>query len=401
MSEIANEVDNDSDFVKFILHEGSGKTLRRKEVEFKQHKAVTGGSFAAVTAVTPVTTRPKAVASTPNAIKGAGVVGTSTAAASAMASSLRQQQTAAMKPKASPAVPAQQKFIPSTAATAATPPSGADSQYKTSSMLLPDDSPGAATPSTPTSAPVAANSPYVSIPIPPVPNGNSSRAVENPAAIDSSKTSESALLATPQFGRMFGVPLEVLMEAERVQVNVENVDAPAFVIKCIEAVDKFGLDKEGIYSIQGSSQEIEHIQSMFENQNPLFVDISDPAAYHNDVYAIGTSLKLYFKALPDSLCTDIAYDKFFEASKIADDNLRRDNMHYLVNELPDANYTTLRYLILHLSRVQDNFRANKMTIRNLANEWGTLLMGGEAKDAEAHAVVIGTILTNCYSIFAS
>ncbi|KAK7205242.1 hypothetical protein BZA70DRAFT_279385 [Myxozyma melibiosi] len=412
ISDMSSEVDNDTDFLKYVLHEGSGKVLRRKEVEFKQHKAV-GGSSSSTSRPKTTTVAGATVAGTVSQPSSRNVSGAT--APKQITSASAAASAAAAAPSSSPA-PAQQKFIPSTASvpsSSASNGSSAPGPYKTSSMLLADNPP-----QQPKAAPVAAVSPYVPIPIPPVPNGNKSASspvigstnnVSNngepskavPPEVSSPYMESTPSVPTPQYGRVFGVPLEVLMEEERVQLNVENVIAPAMVLKLIEAVDKYGLDKEGIYNLQGSSQEIEHIQSLFESTNPLYVELGDLSMIHNDVYAVGTTLKLYFKALPDSLFTDVAYDKFVEASKITDDNLRRDSMHYLVNDLPDSNYTTLRYLILHLSRVQDNFRVNKMTIRNLAKEWGTILMSGDPRDAESHAIVVSTILTNCYLIFAS
>lgn len=53
-------------------------------------------------------------------------------------------------------------------------------------------------------------------------------------------------------------------------------------------------------------------------------------------------------------------------SGIDDPIVRRDSLHALVNELPDAHYATLRALVLHLARVQEHERQNRMSSSNLA-----------------------------------
>ncbi|KAK9470204.1 rho GTPase [Dipodascopsis tothii] len=209
---------------------------------------------------------------------------------------------------------------------------------------------------------------------------------------------------------IFGVPLETQMEAERVRLNVETVLAPSFVLKCIEAVDQFGLETEGIYRVNGLVSEINHLRSVFEkSSNPLEIDlVGNPDYFHRDIHVVAGALKQYFRELPDPLLTRELYNDFISAAHIEDNDCRRDALHLLINSLRDANYTTLKYLVFHLYRVQDRYHRNRMSISNLGIVWGPSLLEGNSQgghwnnrveDLAYYNVIVETILANCYSIF--
>lgn len=86
-----------------------------------------------------------------------------------------------------------------------------------------------------------------------------------------------------------------------------------------------------------------------------------------------------------------------------DEILCRDSLHAIINSLSDPNYATLRAITLHLHRVQDNSKINRMNISNLAIVFGPTLMGvntgSNIQNAGWQVKVIETILSNCYQIF--
>lgn len=80
--------------------------------------------------------------------------------------------------------------------------------------------------------------------------------------------------------------------------------------------------------------------------------------------------------------------------------MRRDSIHAIINSLPDPNYATLRALALHLHKVIENERANRMDSHNLAVVLGPTLLGAEAiGDLGLQTQVVDTILQNTYQIF--
>jgi hypothetical protein len=117
---------------------------------------------------------------------------------------------------------------------------------------------------------------------------------------------------------------------------------------------------------------------------------------------VASALKLYFRELPDPLLTKAFHREFINAAKIDDDVQRRDAIHATINKLPDPNYTTLRYLVFHLYRVQEREAVNRMSIRNLAIVWGHILLVTDPSNVADMALqtrVVETIVFNAFVIF--
>ncbi|CAZ80888.1 unnamed protein product [Tuber melanosporum] len=188
----------------------------------------------------------------------------------------------------------------------------------------------------------------------------------------------------PRLKPVFGVPLDALLTRD------ESV-VPIVVLQCVQAVDLYGLDVEGIYRVSGERKHIERIKQIFDND------------FFYDVNGVASILKQFFRDLPEPLLTNALYQDFIKASHIDDETIRRDSLHELINRLPDPNYATLRILILHLHRIQANSNINRMNTNNLAICFGPTLMGSNTSpniaDATSQVRVIDTILQHCFSIF--
>jgi hypothetical protein len=181
----------------------------------------------------------------------------------------------------------------------------------------------------------------------------------------------------PPVNPVFGITLEDLFHRDGSPV-------PMVVYQCIQAVDLFGLEVEGIYRIPGTSSHIQQMKALFDsgkfiNFLPLArhsrisdasqVDFRNPEAFQHDVNSVAGLLKQFFRELPDPLLTREFYSKFIDAARVDDDTMRRDSMHALINALPDPNYATLRALVLHLHRVQQSSEINRMSTANLGICW--------------------------------
>lgn len=201
----------------------------------------------------------------------------------------------------------------------------------------------------------------------------------------------------PKTRPVFGQSLEALSARD------ESV-VPILVYQCIQAVDLYGLDVEGIYRLSGEKKHVERLKLIFDN-DPSSVDFRKQEDFLGDVNSVASILKQFFRDLPDPLLTNDLYKEFIAASRIDDDITRRDSLHELINRLPDPNYATLRAVILHLNRVQMNSNANRMNSGNLAICFGPTLMGSNLSpniaDAGWQVRCVDTILQNCFSIFVS
>ena len=100
------------------------------------------------------------------------------------------------------------------------------------------------------------------------------------------------------------------------------------------------------------------------------MDFTNPEFFYHDVNSVAGLLKQFFRDLPDPLFTSQFYPDFINAAReywplkvtfrcipcrskvltlflgIDDDIQRRDSLHALVNNLPDAHYATLRAVVL-------------------------------------------------------
>ncbi|ETN45622.1 uncharacterized protein HMPREF1541_09454 [Cyphellophora europaea CBS 101466] len=212
----------------------------------------------------------------------------------------------------------------------------------------------------------------------------------------------------PPLRPVFGVSLDELFSRDGSAV-------PAIVYECIRAIDLHGLDTEGIYRTSGSAPNIMAMKAQFDHDSSQ-VDLRNPASFHHDIAAVTTLLKHFLRDLPDPLLTAAAYSQLIQAAKIDSEDVRRDSLHAIINNMPDPNYATLRVLALHLRRVAQRSDKNRMPTANLAVCLGPTFMGqqpgastpgGQAqgmngpdiKDAGWQARVVETILNHTYEIF--
>ncbi|GAB1196015.1 hypothetical protein APSETT444_005281 [Aspergillus pseudonomiae] len=237
----------------------------------------------------------------------------------------------------------------------------------------------------------------------------------------------------PPLKPVFGVSLEDLYLRDGTAV-------PMIVYQCFQAIELFGLDMEGIYRLSGSANHINQMKQLFDNGGPALVsqmqrscsnisssdsaqvDFTTPENFYHDVNSVAGLLKQFFRDLPDPLFTSQSYTDFINAARklltpgfrtffivltsasgIDDDVQRRDSLHALVNNLPDAHYATLRALTLHLHKVQEHYTQNRMNAGNIAICFGPTLMGansgGNVADAGWQVRVIETVLLNTFQIF--
>ncbi|KAJ5930662.1 hypothetical protein N7466_006155 [Penicillium verhagenii] len=199
----------------------------------------------------------------------------------------------------------------------------------------------------------------------------------------------------PPLKPVFGLSLNDLYARDGTAV-------PFLVYQCFQAIELFGLDLEGIYRLSGSANHINHMKALFDNDSSQ-IDLTIPENFYHDVNSVAGLVKQFFRDLPEPLFTSQYYTQFVEAARVDEDTQRRDQLHALINNLPDAHYATLRAVILHLNKVQEHSSQNRMNAGNIAICFGPTLMGansgGNIADAGWQVRVIETILNNTFQIF--
>ena len=83
--------------------------------------------------------------------------------------------------------------------------------------------------------------------------------------------------------------------------------------------------------------------------------------YGQDIHAVGSLLKKFFKELPDPLIPDNMHTDFLSCAKLSDQEERLTQLKELVFQLPTAHYHTLHFLMQHLTRVVAHSSENKVS----------------------------------------
>ncbi|EPQ56726.1 RhoGAP-domain-containing protein [Gloeophyllum trabeum ATCC 11539] len=185
------------------------------------------------------------------------------------------------------------------------------------------------------------------------------------------------------------------------QMARDNVEVPPIMEKCCEAIEKYGLRSQGIYRISGTVTKVNRLKEKLDKD--LDSVNLDAEEWSSDINNVTSVLKLWLRELPDPLFTQELHQGFIDAAKIENDRLRHIRLHERVNDLPDANYATLKYLMGHLHRIVEYETVNQMSVSNLAIVFGPTLFGqnasGQMADASWQNKAIETILEHYADIF--
>lgn len=170
----------------------------------------------------------------------------------------------------------------------------------------------------------------------------------------------------------FGVAIEDVIQF----AGIDNV--PLVVKRCIDVIETYGLNIEGIYRTSGNKTTVqqmkESIDANFANYLLIGNTINPDNVLDADIYCAASLLKIYFASLPEPLLTQEYYQSFIETVKSIDETFIAKKLHHLVYNLPDGAYFTLRALIFHLNKVAANQQTNRMAAKSLAIIWGPALL---------------------------
>ncbi|EFX84422.1 hypothetical protein DAPPUDRAFT_46980 [Daphnia pulex] len=163
--------------------------------------------------------------------------------------------------------------------------------------------------------------------------------------------------------RVFGCDLgEHLLNSGR--------EIPMVLKCCAEFIEEYGI-VDGIYRLSGITSNIQKLRNAFdEDRVPALVE---DEAIRQDMHAVSSLLKMYFRELPNPLCTYQLYDQFVNAVQ-GPDHLRVVRMREVVQQLPPPHFRTLEYLTRHLARVAENNASTGMTAKNVAIVWAPNLL---------------------------
>uniref|UniRef100_A0A4W2CJF0 Rho GTPase-activating protein 12 n=1 Tax=Bos indicus x Bos taurus TaxID=30522 RepID=A0A4W2CJF0_BOBOX len=129
----------------------------------------------------------------------------------------------------------------------------------------------------------------------------------------------------------------------------ENSTVPKFVKLCIEHVEQYGLDVDGIYRVSGNLAVIQKLRFAVNHDEKL--DLKD--SKWEDIHVITGALKMFFRELPEPLFTFNHFNDFVNAIK-QEPRQRVSAVKDLIKQLPKPNQDTMQILFRHLKRVIEN-----------------------------------------------
>uniref|UniRef100_A0A8C4R756 Rho-GAP domain-containing protein n=1 Tax=Eptatretus burgeri TaxID=7764 RepID=A0A8C4R756_EPTBU len=139
--------------------------------------------------------------------------------------------------------------------------------------------------------------------------------------------------------QVFGCPLAELCKRE-------NCTVPKFVQLCIEAIEKRGLDVDGLYRVSGNLATIQKLRFTVDHEENAFLLENRM----EDIHVITGAFKMFFRELPEPLFPFHTFDKFISAIKIPDASKKLQTIKGLIRELPEANHDTMKSLFEHLKK---------------------------------------------------
>ncbi|KAF6117403.1 Rho GTPase activating protein 9 [Phyllostomus discolor] len=210
--------------------------------------------------------------------------------------------------------------------------------------------------------------------------------------------------------QVFGCQLESLCQREGDTV-------PSFVRLCVAAVDKRGLDVDGIYRVSGNLAVVQKLRFLVDRERAVTSDgrymfpeqpgqegrLDLDSAEWDDIHVVTGALKLFLRELPQPLVPSPLLPDFRAALALLESEQRLSQIRELIVSLPKPNHDTLRYLLEHLCRVIAHSDKNRMTPHNLGIVFGPTLFRPEQEtsDPAAHALYPGQLVQLMLTDFTS
>ena len=145
---------------------------------------------------------------------------------------------------------------------------------------------------------------------------------------------------------------------------------PRIIVKCIEMVERDGLDETGIYRVCCVASELQKLRHEFDRNSHR----AEELLTQKNVHVAANLLKLFFRELPEPLFSSTLYKQFLQAIQLTDIDNQRISLLKTLELLHPDNRKILFYLLDHLIRVSKYSNINMMHLENLAVVFGPTLM---------------------------
>ncbi|KAK9453205.1 hypothetical protein V1511DRAFT_513153 [Dipodascopsis uninucleata] len=171
---------------------------------------------------------------------------------------------------------------------------------------------------------------------------------------------QSRIFSQNKTVRVFELPLKEATILSRMSSDVddERYWVPSLVTICIDFIDQYGLQEEGLYRISGSVTGIEELKRAFSLCSRDM--ILRPGVH--DVHTVASFLKSYIRSIPEEI---IKFTSKLSSLLARHNDCPHSHLREILGETPVYNLHLLRMLCKHFARVAANSRYNRMPLTNL------------------------------------
>ncbi|XP_054728025.1 uncharacterized protein LOC129237361 [Anastrepha obliqua] len=152
---------------------------------------------------------------------------------------------------------------------------------------------------------------------------------------------------------------------EQLEMNESiNPNVPRFVVDCVSYIErKDCILQDGLYRASGNKVAIDELKQKL-SESYIY---DSKLLVADDIHTITSLLKQFFRELSSPLIPQPIYDRIGRnCSDAAGIEMLRD----VLEEIPEPNHATLKFLIRHLKNVAACSMENRMPASNLAIVWG-------------------------------
>ncbi|XP_013779944.1 rho GTPase-activating protein 44-like [Limulus polyphemus] len=187
-------------------------------------------------------------------------------------------------------------------------------------------------------------------------------------------------------------------------LRVTNREIALVIEICVCCLLEYGMDEEGLFRIGGSVSKVKKLKNSFDAG--IVVDMSE---YSRDPHTVAGALKSYLRELPEPLLTFDLYDEWMNAAKTTDSEMKIQALQLVLQQLPEAYYKNLRYIIKFLAKLATRAEVNKMSPQNIAiviapnliwnSEQDSLQLGMNMSVANFHSIIVEYLVNHADQFF--
>ncbi|KAJ3387827.1 hypothetical protein HDU92_001779 [Lobulomyces angularis] len=169
--------------------------------------------------------------------------------------------------------------------------------------------------------------------------------------------------SAPLSSMVFNVPIEFTFKQTGRAI-------PPILELCVNAIEKRGLDKEGIYRLSGKQKEL------FDLRQQMEVDCSLPNLLDEniwDINVIAGLIKWYIRELPEPLFPFPVIDRLDYQKDNSTPEEKIHLLRILYRNINGPKQNVVKFFINHLYNITQNSEKNKMNAQNLSVLFGPMI----------------------------